>query len=100
MNDRDAAVKLSNVVSINNRKGIIADIFPNPVVNNINVSHTKAGADALIRIFNASGQQVKVFIVAPGANQTNLLVNDLIKGNYLLSFFNNGESTFTKFIKN
>ena len=100
MTDLDGSVKFSNVILINNRKSITTQIFPNPAGNNISVSHDKAGANASLKIMDASGRQLKTIPVISGATQTGILVNDLKPGQYLLSFVNNGESVFTKFIKN
>ncbi|MEO5647420.1 MAG: T9SS type A sorting domain-containing protein, partial [Chitinophagaceae bacterium] len=99
MTDNDGDTKLSAIVSINSRKKISAEVYPNPVVDNISVSHSKAAIGASIKIYNTSGQQVKSVTVQPGTIQTSLLVNELIKGNYVLAFDNDGESTVTKFIK-
>ncbi len=97
--DNDGSSRLSAIVSINSRKKISADVFPNPVIDNINVSHTKAGIGASIIIYNNAGQQVKSIKVQPGATQSSFLVNELEKGSYVLAYDNDSESTVTKFIK-
>ncbi|MEO7309586.1 MAG: T9SS type A sorting domain-containing protein [Chitinophagaceae bacterium] len=99
MIDRDGSFKISAIVSVSNRKGIVARVFPNPVINNLIVSHTDAGDGASIKIYNASGQLVRSFSIQPGATQTSLPVSELVKGNYLLSFESKGEKTVTRFTK-
>lgn len=99
MVDKDGAVKFSSIVAVNNRKSLAAVVFPNPAVSNISVSHPKADKGATITILNAAGQQAKSFAVQAGAMQTSLPVGDLVHGNYLLVFDNNGERASTKFVK-
>ncbi|MEP6673672.1 MAG: T9SS type A sorting domain-containing protein [Ferruginibacter sp.] len=100
MIDLDGTVKLSNVILINNRKGITTRIFPNPVLDNVNVSHDRAGNNASIKIMDVAGRQLNLFAVPPGAVQSSLPVNQLKPGQYLLSYENNGVSAITKFVKN
>jgi hypothetical protein len=97
--DLDGSVRYSKVVTINNKSGLKTELFPNPVVNSLTVSHDKANAGAVIRILSLEGRQVKMLAVQPGAIQTAIQVNDLAKGNYLLVFESNGEKSTSKFSK-
>lgn len=99
MIDRDGAVKLSAVVAINNRRAVSIRVFPNPTRGNLNISHPKTGSRAAFRVLSVDGRQVKLVAVEQGALQTNISLSDLLKGDYLLQFENNGEKTITKFSK-
>ncbi len=97
--DLDGSVRFSNVVVIVSRNSIKTEIFPNPAVSNITVAHERAEKGAVIRILSMEGKQVKMIQVQPGAQQTGLMVNELVKGNYLLIFESNGEKVTSKFTK-
>ncbi|MDB5191643.1 MAG: hypothetical protein JWQ96_1206 [Segetibacter sp.] len=99
MQDLDGASKMSQVVVINNKSSIKAEVFPNPAFSNLTVSHNKAFKGALINILSIEGKLVKSYPVAEGAVQTGLSVNELVKGNYLLIFKNNGKTSSTQFSK-
>jgi hypothetical protein len=100
MIDNDGSVKYSSVVTIDNRKTVSANVFPNPTTGNLGVTHPKAMTGARISIMSAEGRQVKTFNVATGTVQTNLNVSDLTNGNYVLVFDNDGSKSITKFVKN
>jgi hypothetical protein len=100
MIDNDGSVKYSSVVTIDNRKTVSANVFPNPTTGNLGVTHPKATTGARISIMSAEGRQVKTFVVASGTVQTNLNVSDLSQGNYVLIFDNDGSKSITKFVKN
>jgi len=97
--NKDGSSKYSTVVVVNNRVGITAQVFPNPVISNLTVNHTPAVRGAIIRVLSIEGRQVKTFAVQAGAVQTALSVSELVKGNYLLIFENDGVKTTTKFSK-
>ena len=97
--DNDATFKYSEVVSINILKSTKLTVFPNPVQNNVKISHDRASAGATIKLLTADGQQVKTFNVQTGAVQTSLLVSELSRGHYIVVYENDGEKTTSKFIK-
>ncbi len=97
MTDADGTVKISKVVMISNN--LTTTLFPNPVVNNVVVNHTKAAAGSTIRITNLQGQTMKVYNVEQGATQSSLDVNALGKGTYVLIYQNGTARSISKFIK-
>ncbi len=99
MIDRSGSAKYSNVVVINNRRGITASVFPNPVVNSLSITHEKALTGAAVRIIGLGGNVVKVYPIGEGAIQTNLNVSELTKGTYVVVFDNDGQQVSTKFVK-
>ncbi|WP_207494313.1 T9SS type A sorting domain-containing protein [Aridibaculum aurantiacum] len=96
--DKDGSTSYSNVVVLSNRS-IKAEVFPNPAVSNITVSHDKAEAGARIRIVSMDGRQIKIAQVQPGAIQTGISVSELVKGNYLLIYESNNDKVTSKFTK-
>ncbi len=99
MTDNNGSFTYSNIVSIINRRSVKTEVFPNPALNNITVTHIKALAGATIVITNVDGQQVKTLSVQSGAIQTNIAVDYLQRGHYIVVFNNNGEKTIARFMK-
>ncbi len=99
MNDKDGSYKYSQVVVINNKASISVDVFPNPVVNSITISHPKAVSGAVIRIISPMGNTLQTVPVQVGSVQTGMEVSSLQKGNYIVVFENNGERRTTKIVK-
>jgi predicted extracellular nuclease len=96
---KDGTLKLSQVLVINNRAGIKASVFPNPVISSLTVNHTSAISGAKLSVLTLEGKLIKSLPVQQGAVQTSVAVSELIKGNYLLIYENNGAKTTTKFSK-
>ena len=99
MTDNNGTITYSGIVSVINRRSVKTEVFPNPALNNITVSHAKALAGATIVITNVDGQQVKTLNVQSGAIQTNIAVDNLQRGHYIVVFNNNGEKTIARFMK-
>jgi hypothetical protein len=99
MVDADGSSRYSNAVVLSSKSGIKTELFPNPAVNSLTVSHDKTNAGAVIRILSLEGRQLKTIAVQPGASQTSINVNDLVPGNYLMVFESNGEKSVSKFAK-
>ncbi len=97
--DNDGSFKYSEVASVNTVRNTKLSVFPNPVQDNVKISHSKASVGATIKLLTTDGQQVKTFNVQSGAVQTSLIVNDLSRGHYIIVFENDGEKSTTKFIK-
>ena len=100
MIDKNGAFSYSSIVVLNatvSSKRL--SIFPNPAVNNITLSHSKASEGATIKVLNAAGKTVAVSIVQTGATQTTLDVSRLAKGSYVVSVENNGQAEIAQFVK-
>ncbi len=99
MIDKDGSSRFSNVVLINSTIVSGVSVFPNPAVGNINLSHEKATRGAVISVVGLNGKVLKTYPVQPGATQTGLSVAEMVKGNYILIFNNNGSKSVTQFSK-
>lgn len=99
MNDVNDKFTYSPVVTVSNRRSVKTEVFPNPALNNVTVSHSKAGSGATIVITNVDGQQVKLINVQAGAVQTNIAVDKLVRGHYIVVFNNNGDKSIARFMK-
>jgi hypothetical protein len=97
--NNDGSVKYSNTIVISNRQSLQTTVFPNPVISNVTINHGKAFAGAVLRVFTIDGKLVRTTPVQIGAVQTTLSASQLLKGNYLLIYENNGEKSSVQFTK-
>lgn len=97
--DKDGKSSYSKVVTLNTKKSPKLEIFPNPVVNNLTVSHEKATGNAVIKIATVDGKIIMTKNLQEGATQSTIDVSKLLKGNYLVLVVNDGNANSTQFIK-
>jgi hypothetical protein len=97
--NNDGSVKYSNTIVISNKQSLQTTVFPNPVISNITINHAKAFTGAVLRVFTVDGKLVRTTPVQIGAVQTTLSASQLLKGNYLLIYENNGEKSSVQFAK-
>ncbi|WP_300671476.1 T9SS type A sorting domain-containing protein [Soonwooa sp.] len=84
-------VDLTQYLAAQNANKTAIKIYPNPASNVLNISGLKA--DTKISIHNVAGQLVKT------STSSQIDINSLPKGNYVVSYEVDGKSTSQKFIK-
>jgi pectin methylesterase-like acyl-CoA thioesterase len=89
----------SKIVIINTRLKEGISIYPNPVRNNLTLSHSKAGKNAVVEIYSADGRRMLRTAVQPSAIQTAIDVSGLVNGVYLVIYYDGINKTTAKFIK-
>ncbi|WP_300671488.1 T9SS type A sorting domain-containing protein [Soonwooa sp.] len=82
---------LTTYLATNNTSKAEVKVYPNPASNILNISGLKA--DTKISIHNVAGQLVKT------STSSQIDINNLPKGNYIISYDVNGKATSQKFIK-
>ena len=97
--DKNGLFKYSSIEVIKNSMTIKAEVFPNPTRGSLTINHGVAIKGAAIKVMNIEGKLIKTLTVQPGSTQTALNVAELIKGNYLLMFENEGTKSITQFSK-
>lgn len=97
--DNDGTFKYSNVVAVNGKPSISLALYPNPVTNTIILSHPKAIAGAAVKVTSIDGKILSTQNVQTGATQTSIDATRLVKGNYVVSFVNDGVSSTTQLVK-
>lgn len=98
--DKDGKYSYSKTITVNTKKSSIKlDIFPNPVASNLTVSHEKATVNAAIKVVTVDGKVVLTRNLQAGATQSTIDVSKLIKGNYLVVFTNDDNTSSTQFVK-
>jgi hypothetical protein len=97
--DNDGQAFYSAVVSISGKVPAKISVFPNPVVNNLVLSHPKAADDAVIKIVSLNGSLVASHKVQKDAVQTSVDVSKLAKGNYIVIFHNAQQLQTIKILK-
>ena len=86
----------TDIQSVNGKDNVIS-IYPNPVLNNININ-SEFGIER-IQIFNMSGNLVKESVLG-GVNQTNVNVENLTSGIYMVHILcSNGNVETQKMVK-
>jgi hypothetical protein len=97
--DNDGKQFYSAIVSVSGKIPTKVSVFPNPVVNNLVLSHPKATDDAVIKIVSMNGSLVASYKVQKDAVQTSVDVSKLAKGNYIVIFHNAQQSQKIKILK-
>ncbi len=97
--DNSGSFVYSGVVSINGKIAVNINVFPNPVANNLVLSHPKAGVNASMQIISMDGKAVSLTIIQQDAVQTSIDVSKLAKGNYFVVFTNGSDKQSLKFVK-
>lgn len=99
MVDNDGTFKYSSVVAVNAKPTISLALYPNPVTNTIILSHPKAIAGAAVKVTSIDGKILSTQNVQTGATQTSIDATRLVKGNYVVSFVNDGVASTTQLVK-
>lgn len=99
MVDNDGTFKYSSVVAVNAKPSISLALYPNPVTNTIILSHPKAIAGAAVKVTSIDGKVLTSQSVQTGATQTSIDATRLVKGNYVVSFINDGVASTTQLVK-
>ncbi len=101
MVDLDGSFRYSNIVVIklSSQSSPGLTIFPNPVINQITLSHTKANQGAVMQIIAANGKLVAQFQVIKNAEQTSVDASPLLPGQYFINYINQGVTVTKGFIK-
>ena len=100
--DNDNFSKYSEIKTVNNAGAVNFDIYPNPVLNSmqINIASEKTGNGKII-ITNVSGQTIYTdkVQVSQGMNSISINVNKFPSGAYVLKVQLNGDNYVKKFNK-
>ncbi len=101
MVDIDGRFKISQVVLIRSggKAGAALTVFPNPVVNNLVISHARSAEGSVIRIVTAEGKEVARYAVSTDAVQSSLDVSGLNPGLYFIHYINKNQKSSISFIK-
>jgi hypothetical protein len=63
------------------------------------ITHPKASVNSLVKIINIDGKNIFAQNMQNGATQSTIDVSNLIKGNYLVVFENDGARSAIQFVK-
>ncbi|MGG9971562.1 T9SS type A sorting domain-containing protein [Ferruginibacter sp. SUN002] len=97
--DRDGRYTYSNIIAVNNKVKTGLTVFPNPVANNLYVSHSKATVGAKLEIYSIDGRKISEQQVTRDAVQTTINATGLPKGTYNLVLVNGGKAQHLQFVK-
>lgn len=97
--DKDGRFTYSSTIAVNNRLLNAVNIFPNPVKDNLFISHEKAAKGAKLEVYGFDGRKINEINVVDNAVQTTLNTAELPKGTYSLVFVNGMNIQHIPFIK-
>ena len=97
--DKDASIKYSSIVAINNKQSTKLEVYPNPVTNTATLTHEIATTKATIKVVTGDGKNVYTQNLQAGSTQTSFDVSKLLKGNYVVVFENGTTRTSLQFVK-
>ncbi len=97
--DKAGNFKYSSIIAVNSKKLSALNIFPNPVKDNLYVSHAKATNGAKLEIYGMDGRKINDLKVNADAVQTTINTSSLSKGSYNLVFVNGEDVQYIRFIK-
>ncbi|HSN60947.1 MAG TPA: T9SS type A sorting domain-containing protein, partial [Ferruginibacter sp.] len=95
----DGKFTYSKILPVNSRNSNSLGVFPNPVRNQINVTHARALKGAVLSVVNIHGITLVSLNTPAGSVSTTADLSTLPKGNYMLIYTNGTERTITKFVK-
>ncbi|MEO6670307.1 MAG: T9SS type A sorting domain-containing protein [Ferruginibacter sp.] len=95
MLDNDGKYGYSKIIALtNNEKETSLMISPNPARNELTITHSKASAGSMLRLYNANGQMLASKQVAVNEVQTSMDLKTFAPGMYILKY-NNGKEVKT-----
>ncbi|MES2429498.1 MAG: T9SS type A sorting domain-containing protein [Bacteroidota bacterium] len=97
--DRNGGSKYSNIIAVNNKAKNALAVFPNPVANNLYVSHSKALDGAKLEVYGIDGRKITEYKVTKDAVQSTVNATGLAKGNYNLVLVNGEKIQYIQFVK-
>ncbi len=99
MVDKDGKSKYSQIVFVQSRKGVEFSLYPNPVTDQMVVTHPLVKSKDVLNIYTVTGRLIKTIFLAEGTMQTTISVANLPKGSYTISHIQNGMISSLSFIK-
>lgn len=99
MIDKDGRSTLSAIVHVTGKLPAALSVFPNPIINDLVLSHPKAEAGATIKIVSMNGAVVASYSVQKDVVQTSVNVSKLAKGNYIVAYQNGQQKQTIKIVK-
>ncbi len=95
----DGSSKWSKVVVVNSKNTSALAAFPNPVVNEVYVTHKKATVNATMELFAITGALLLKSTIETNSTQSTLELSNLPKGIYQLVYTNGSEKETISLLK-
>ena len=99
MVDKDGKNKYSQIVYVQSRKAVEFSLYPNPVTDQMVVTHPLVKSKDVLNIYTVTGRLIKNICLAEGTMQTTISVANLTKGSYTISHIREGVISSLSFIK-
>jgi len=99
MINTDGTYTYSNVITVNITVTAPVGLYPNPVINQLNLTYAKAGSSAKVFIVSIDGKIITAYPLQPSSTNTSLNVAGLIQGTYLLVLQDGNNKQTVSFVK-
>lgn len=99
MIDKDGSATYSNVVVVSTRPATTFGVYPNPVTDQLTITHDKTTTEAVVTIYTIDGKKVLAQQLAIGNTVDKLSIGKLPAGNYIVSLNINNTINTTELIK-
>ena len=97
--EKDGSIRYSKVVTINTALIHSITVFPNPATSSIILTHQLVSKPATLQLYTLDGRAIKTITLAMGTTQTNIDIDQLAKGYYLIAINNDGSVSTVVFSK-
>ncbi|WP_442795765.1 pectinesterase family protein [Pelobium manganitolerans] len=97
--DLDGKNAYSDLKAVNISSGISLVLYPNPVSDELNISHAKAKVNAGLEVVATNGNKVLHLSIPSASTNTKIDLTGLSVGTYILIFKNGSEKQVAKFVK-
>ncbi len=91
--EKDGTSRYSKIVTINTALIHSFSLYPNPATSNVNVMHGMITKPTTLQLYTLDGKLITTMTLATGTTQTNLDINQLPKGYYLIAINDGSVST-------
>ncbi|MFC4231137.1 pectinesterase family protein [Parasediminibacterium paludis] len=99
MIDKNGTFTYSKTVSVTKQLSVKLSTYPNPVINILNIAHSKASKNASLKVISLNGSILISKQLLAGTTQTFIDFSRFISGSYLIVFDDNEIHEVSRFIK-
>ncbi|RZK18161.1 MAG: T9SS type A sorting domain-containing protein [Hymenobacter sp.] len=92
----------STQVALGTRASVVSTslgVYPNPATDQLTIPHASASREAQVLVYNATGAKVATQVAQPGTTETNVSLDALANGLYLVEYNDGGQRSTARIIK-
>ena len=97
--DLDGKFSFSKVVFVNIKSQVVINAYPNPVVNELYISHPLTSKEGQIVVYDLAGKKIANQKIISGTTLSTVKVSQLVPAIYLLEVNTGTDTVRKRFIK-